>query len=92
MPSKKAPLKFPLTVPVEMTLAAIVTVTQEVADGIADQYPDAWRENQHDPEELAKMMLYASVNPRIPADNANFEDIWDGVADMRGLIKAVELF
>jgi hypothetical protein len=81
-----------MDVEVEMTLAARVTLTQEILDGIADQYPDAWKEHKDDPEELAKMVLYASVGPYCQGSNEGFEDWWDGVGDMKGLIYDKELF
>lgn len=85
-------MKLPQTVEVEMTLYAQVTLTQEILDGIADQYPDAWKEHKDDPEELAKMVLYASVGRYCRGSNEHHEDWWDGVGEMRGLIKDMDLF
>ena len=84
-------LKLPMKVEVEMSLFATVEITQEICDGIADQYPDSWDAYQENPEEIAKMILYASVNPYIHSSNKNYEDWWDGVGNMQGLITEMEL-
>jgi hypothetical protein len=83
-------LKLPQTLDVEMTLYATVTITQEMVDGIKDQYPGLWEEGKNDPEVIARAILYASVGRYCEGDN-NYEDNWDGVGDMRGLIKGMEL-
>lgn len=83
-------MKLPQTVDVELTLYATVTVTQEVLDGIQDQYPDLWEQGKDDPEMIAKAMVYASVNPSLSTHN-DYEDIWDGVADLKGLIRDLEI-
>jgi hypothetical protein len=84
-------MKLPMDVEVEMYLTARVTLTQEIVDGIADQYPEAWRQYEDDPEELARMVLYASTNPCFTSSNEHFEDWWDGVGNMQGLIHEREL-
>lgn len=84
-------MKLPQTVDVEMTLYATVTITQEIVDGIKDQYPGLWEEGKDDPEVIAKSMVYASVGGQCSGSNENYEDWWDGVGDMRGLIKDMEL-
>lgn len=84
-------MTLPQTIDIELTLSARVTVTQEVLDGIADQYPDLYEAGKDDAEVIARAMLYASVNPRIMYNNTRFSDIWDGVAEMQGLITDVEL-
>lgn len=85
-------MNLPQTVDVELTLGATVTITQEVMDGIKEQYPDLWETatRMNDPEMIARAMVYASINPGLYVDN-DFEDIWDGVADLRGLINRLEL-
>jgi hypothetical protein len=83
-------VNVPQTVAVELTISATVTITQEVLDGIREQYPDLWEAGKDDPEVIAKAMVYASVNPGLSYIN-DHEDIWDGVANMRGLIWGLEL-
>jgi len=82
----------PQTVEIEMTLSATVQITQEILDGIAEQYPDTWKLHMDDPEEIAKLMLFASVGDFCSGSNAHFEDVWDGVGNMQGLITEMELF
>lgn len=84
-------MTLPQTIDVELTLSARVTVTQEVLDGIEDQYPDLYEEGKDDVEVIARAMLYASVNPRIPYSNKTYSDIWEQVAEMQGLINDIEL-
>lgn len=84
-------MRLPLKVEVTMELTATVTLTQEVLDGIADQYPGSWEMHKDDPEELAKMVLYASVGPTCRGSNAHHEDWWDGVGNLQGLIHDMDL-
>lgn len=83
--------ELPITIDVEMTLYATVTVTEEMVEGIKDQYPGLWEEGKDDPEVLAKAILYASIGPYCQGSNEYHEDWWDGVGDMKGLIKDMEL-
>lgn len=83
-------IRVPQTVPVELTLSATVTITQEVLDGILDQYPELFEAGKDDPEMIARAMVYASINPSLYTHN-DHEDIWDGVCDLQGLIKNLEL-
>lgn len=80
-----ASFEVPVTLPVELTLRADVTLTQEVLDGIKEQYPEYWEWAKDDPEDLAAGVLYALVNPRIPYRSSS-EDCWDGVAWLGGLV------
>lgn len=78
------------TVSVELTLRAEVTVTPEICEGIADQYPQLWAEAQNDPEAIARAMLYASASGAT-GGNEFSDDWWDGVGNMRGLIRNARL-
>jgi hypothetical protein len=78
------------TVSVELILCAEVTVTPEICEGIAEQYPQLWAEAQNDPEAIARAMLYASAS-RVTGGNEHYEDWWDGVGNMQGLIRNTRL-
>ena len=84
-------LTAPATYEVTLTITAKVTVTDEILEGIKDQYPGLYKNIQRDPEAAATAMLFASLNPSISGNEYN-DDWWDGVGNMRGLIKDVELF
>lgn len=84
-------VNLPQTIEVEMTLFAKVTITQEICEGIADQYPEFWQKNKEKPEEIAKSILFASVGGYCTGSNKHYEDIWDGVGDLKGLIEEMEL-
>jgi hypothetical protein len=75
---------------VDLTLYADVQITDEVCEGIKEQYPVLWEEGKDDPEVIARAMVYALINPRIPYQSYP-NDIWDGVADLDGLITNIEL-
>jgi len=83
-------MELPITVDVEMSLFATVTITEEICMGIKDQYPETWARVVGDPEEIAKLILYASVG-RYCQGNNDYDDVWDGVGDMAGLIKNMDL-
>lgn len=89
-PKVDVPFEVPKKVSVELTITADVTITQELCDGIADQYEKFWDQAKNDPEELAKSVLYALVNPGLP-HRAYPDDYWDGVACLDGLVENIEL-
>jgi hypothetical protein len=77
---------------IEMTIYADVQITDEICEGIADQYPDLWERIKNDPEEIACVMLGASdLTASARGSNEDIEDWWDGVGKMQGLITNVEL-
>ena len=68
----------------------MVEVTDDVKIGMREQY-NASDKLLADDELVARAMLFASINPRLSATNAHYDDFWDGVANMRGLITDIEL-
>jgi hypothetical protein len=81
---------------VELSLYADVEITDEICNGIAEQYPDWWERNKNDPEEIASAMVFAIVNPRIPCNTipSSFNPEqwwWDGVGSLDNLITNIEL-
>ncbi|MCY9530558.1 hypothetical protein M5X04_14645 [Paenibacillus alvei] len=74
---------------VSLTINADVNVTEEVRNGLKEQY--GWSDEKvKDDELVAKTLLYAYLNPRIP-NKCDEECYWDGVANMNGLIVDIEL-
>ena len=84
-------MDLPIKVGVDLTLYAAVEITKEICDGIADQYPELWDRIKDDPEEIARSMVFASIGSNIYYSNEDFEDWWDGVGNMQGLITGVEV-
>lgn len=75
---------------VELTISAMVEVTDEVKEGMKEQY-EASDDALSNDEYVARAMLFASINPRLPVTNVHENDYWDGVANMRGLITQINL-
>jgi hypothetical protein len=76
---------------VELTVSAMVEVTDEVKEGMKEQY--GYVDNiLTDDELVGRAMLFASINPRLPRTNFHSDDFWDGVANMRGLITEINLW
>lgn len=88
-PKVEVPFPVPQILEVDLMVYGKVKLTQELCDGIADQYPDFWDRSKDDPEELARAVLYAFLGHLPPY--ATKEDYWDGVACLDGLIMDVEL-
>lgn len=75
---------------VELTINAKVKLTQDLLNGIADQYPDLWEKGKNDPEELAKAAVYALINPHV--GRAYKQDYWDGVVEtLHGIVLEASL-
>ncbi|NGP58174.1 hypothetical protein FLT15_07145 [Paenibacillus thiaminolyticus] len=73
---------------VEMTIKANVKVTPEVKEGLRREYGCSEKTLQND-EWVAKAMLYAYLNPKLA--DCTYEFIWDGVANLNGLIGNIEM-
>jgi hypothetical protein len=76
---------------VELTISANVEVTDEVKNGMKEQYGYTDKDLEND-ELVGRAMLFASINPRLPRTNFHSDDFWDGVANMRGLITEINLW
>ncbi|GIO02994.1 hypothetical protein J5TS2_36620 [Brevibacillus halotolerans] len=71
---------------VEMTLRVKVLVTDEVRESIEGEVVDD--------DDLAIQIVYASLNPRLSSwqqANQTQDDYWEGIANLKGLIKEYEL-
>ncbi|AYB39695.1 hypothetical protein [Brevibacillus laterosporus] len=71
---------------VEMTLRVKVLVTDEVREAIEGEVVDD--------DDLAIQIVYASLNPRLSSwqvSNQTQDDYWEGIANLKGLIKEYEL-
>ena len=86
----QAPFEVPMTLEVELTVIARVTLTQELLNGIADQYPNLWESGKDNPKELAQAAAYALLNPHV--GRVYEEDYWDGVVEtLHGIVTEMEL-
>ncbi|OME54082.1 hypothetical protein BSK59_15995 [Paenibacillus odorifer] len=78
---------------IRMEVSADVEVTDEIKQGLKEQY--GWSDAQiSDDEKVARAIMYASFNPTVSSwevANAISDDMFDGVGNMKGLIKNVEV-
>ena len=78
---------------IRMEVSANVEVTDEIKQGLKEQY--GWTDAQiADDHEVAKAIMYASLNPTLSSwevSNHMSDDNFDGVGNMKGLISNVNL-
>ena len=88
---------------VSLDVSAEVTITKKMVVKYVEQY--VRYDNQKGKErmvnnilndieskkELAQKVLYAFVNPNLPIDSDGHDYYWDGVANLKGLIKRIEV-